>query len=248
MRKFINAIVLAALFTTTHSAWSVCSKDIDMKGNRVLNVVAPDSDVSEAATVAYLRKVMDNRSQGNMLSDSARQGVTWAEALSFCANLQSAAADNLNDPVESPARLYSDWRLPAQEEWLAACQAQGSELKLDFAGKDASWYKENRTHPRRIWLVEGICANNNDGTFWWINRHSTETQAGGGDLLFHGLEATDIFDERTKEVDPLHHPRVPEPDGTIKNVAYGYPEAWNPLTSEIKKIRGDEKLAVRCVR
>ncbi len=246
MSRLINAVVLVALFAA-HNVWAACASDIDMEGNRVLNVAVTGSDVSEAATVAYLQKVMDERSQGNMLSGRAQQDMTWAEALSFCANLVSAAADNPVSPVESPGRVYSDWRLPALEEWLAACRAQGSELKLDFAGKDAASYKASRTHPARTWLPKGVCKNDDEKTFWWVNRHSTETKE-GEDLLFHGLEATDIRDPKTEKIDLLHHVYAPEQAGLVKNVAYGYPEAWNSTSSEIQKIRGDQKLAVRCVR
>ncbi len=251
MSRFVKAIVLTALFAS-HGAWAVCTADINMFGRKVLNVAASDDSgqetVSEAATLAYLHKMMDQRSQGNELSHTTAQGLTWSEALSFCANLISGAhIDGQANISESSQRLYNDWRLPSLDEWLAACHTQGSELKLHLE-ESGDWYKENKLHPLREWIPAGACNNeSNADSLWWINRHSAETEE-GEDLLYHGELPTDIRDAQTTHVDPLHHVHSPEPKGVVRNIAYGYPEAWSPTTSAIKKIKGDEKLAVRCIR
>jgi hypothetical protein len=237
----------AALFTA-HGAWAACTADIDMQGGKVLNVAVTDAghqSVSEAATLAYLQQIMDDRSRGNMLSHATQKDLTWGEALNFCANLVSTAASD--DAAEASQRLYNDWRLPTLDEWLASCHAQGSEAKVNLE-ETGEWYKENKVHPRRTWVPAGACKLENDAdALWWINRHSAETVA-GEDMLYHGAEPTDIRDARTTHVDPLHHAYAPEPEGMVRNVVNGYPEAWNPTSAAIQKIEGNAKLSVRCVR
>lgn len=252
MSRLFNAAVLTVLFIV-HNAWAVCESDIDMQGKRVLDVAVLDEDgretVSEAATLAYLKEVMDQRSRGNELSHMTRAGLTWAEAHSFCATLVSPAVPNPGEEsAASQLRLYNDWRLPALNEWLASCHAQGSRAKLDLAGKRGRWYKEERIHPERKWYPAGVCHSPDDtDSLWWINSHTTETQE-GEDLLYHGALPTDIRDARTTHIDPLHHIYAPEPEGVVRNIVYGYPEAWNPTSAAIRKVSGDQKHSVRCVR
>ncbi len=248
MTRLVDAMALTAALFTAHGAWAACTADIDMQGGKVLNVAVTDDagqrSVSEAATLAYLQQIMNERSRGNMLSHATQKDLTWGEALNFCANLVSTAASD--DNAEAPQRFYNDWRLPTLDEWLAGCHAQGSEAKVHLA-ESGEWYNENKVYPRREWIPAGACKQDDADNLWWINRHSAETVE-GKDMLYHGAEPTDIRDARTTHVDPLHHAYAPEPAGIVRNVANGYPEAWSPTSSAIKKIQGGEKLSVRCVR
>ena len=241
MSKFVGLILFAGLFMV-NGVWAACTENVDMQGGRILNLTMDNDSVpSEGATAEYLKKVVEMRGNGSTFSASFKNNLTWSEANAYCNDLESFPLSRENEMLNE--RLYNNWRLPTLSEWMHGCYMQGSSVQV-YVEEGANDYLERREQPRRSWEPAGVCGERHFGAesvetvSWWTKRHSAETEA--GDRV--------IFEDGTNTVDPIYKATPPEADGIIRNVAFGLPQTWNPITSTVERVRGDEKKAVRCIR
>jgi len=238
---FISILIAGLL--ATQNVWAACLQDIDMQDHGILNVTMEDNDnPSEAVTVEYVKKLTGMRGDGVTMSRASASGLNWAEAHKYCSELESPAVVNERVTQSAiPHRVYKDWRLPTLGEWMGACYAQGTVAEL-LVEQPRKYYIANKIHPERIWTPKGVCQDSaqvdSEAFYWWINRHSTETEA-GEDF---------VYDNPPDGYDPVYDVIAPEPDALIKSVRYGKPWAWNPDSANIKKVSGSETMQVRCVR
>ena len=223
MHRLHRMVLLSSLVGVTPLAHAICAGNIEMHGNKVINVAMTAwPKTAEVANKRYTDTYLledHNRRNGTLLSASKHPNTRWVDAQAYCANLASAAIrpdGSLSDKV------YRDWYLPTRVEYLAACLAHGS--YIDYAQK--------------IWRSDGICAT--DAGYFWLKTYHL------GPMMGAGWEKTNSKFSICSYYGSENCSYLTRKKNWMLQAGKG--ELFNPQFGDTMRDDGDKKYSVRCMR